>query len=351
MAGKAKSGIPDPKGHQASSPAELPAAAWKDIASRTWQRTWDDNVGLVAAGVAFYGFFALLSLLAMIVLVYGLVAEPKTVVENFRALTTILPTDVAALIADQLLNSVQMSSGRTGIGVLLALLVALYGGSNGAAALITSLNIAYQEKEKRSLLHFYLVAVGITVIAVVLAVLALVATTIVTSLQELAPQASPAAVVAGKLAAYLLLVFAAAGVAATLYRFAPSREEAKWTWITPGSMFTGSTWLMLTLLFGLYVANLTDYSATYGSLGATVGLLTWLYLSAYVLVLGAELNSEIEHQTSKDSTTGEPRPMGTRGAWAADNVATDDSVQDRPEEEREGEKLTRAAPQVAEEGR
>jgi len=182
-------------------------------------------------------------------------------------------------------------------------------------------------------------------------VLALVATTIVTSLQELAPQASPAAVVAGKLAAYLLLVFAAAGVAATLYRFAPSREEAKWTWITPGSMFTGSTWLMLTLLFGLYVANLTDYSATYGSLGATVGLLTWLYLSAYVLVLGAELNSEIEHQTSKDSTTGEPRPMGTRGAWAADNVATDDSVQDRPEEEREGEKLTRAAPQVAEEGR
>jgi membrane protein len=139
-------------------------------------------------------------------------------------------------------------------------------------------------------------------------------------------------------------------VAATLYRFGPAREDARWRWITPGSIFTAITWLLLTVLFGIWVTTVSDYSRTYGSLGAVVGLLTWLYLSAYVFILGAELNSEIEHQTAKDSTTGKPLPLGERGAWAADNVATDASGQDRPEESREGEKLTQAAPQVAEEG-
>ena len=324
----------------------MPWAAWKDIVSRTWQRTWDDNVGLVAAGVAFYGFFALLSLLAMIVLVYGLAADVKTVVETMRTLTTILPNDVAALIGDQLVQSMKSSEGQKGFGILIAFAVALYGGTNGAGAIITALNIAYEEKEKRGLLRFYLVAVAMTLTAVVLAVLALVGVTLAASLEEVVPHASPMLVLAGKFVAYVLLLVVAAAVAATLYRYGPSREDARWKWITPGSVFTAVTWLLLTILFGVWVTAVSDYSRTYGSLGATVGLLTWMYLSAYVFVLGAELNSEIEHQTAKDSTTGKPEPLGARGAWAADNVATDKSVQDRPEEAREGEKLTKAAPQV-----
>jgi membrane protein len=343
--------IPDPRGHQATSPWQMPWAAWKDIASRTWQRTWDDNVGLVAAGVAFYGFFALLSLLAMVVMLYGIAAAPATVVSNFQSLTAILPTDMAALIADQLMNSVQMSNGRNGLGLLIALAVALYGGTNGAGAVITALNIAYEEKEKRSLLHFYLIAIAITLAAVFIALLALAGVAIAASLDELLPWISDSVVLIGKVIAYAALLLVAAAVAATLYRFGPSREDARWKWITPGSVFTAVTWLVLTILFGLWVTNVTDYSATYGSLGATVGLLTWMYLSAYVFVLGAELNSEIEHQTAKDSTTGKPKPLGARGAWAADNVATDKSVQDRPEEAREGEKLTKAAPQIAEKGK
>jgi membrane protein len=346
-----ESGIPDPKGHQASSPWQMPSAAWKDIASRTWQRTWDDNVGLVAAGVAFYGFFALLSLLGMLVLIYGLIAEPKTVVENFRTLTAILPTDVAALIADQLMSSVQSSQGQKGLALLIAFVVALYGGTNGAGAVITALNIAYEEKEKRSLVRFYLVAIVMTLSAVVLALFAIGGTAAIAFLGKLLPQASDPAVFIGKALSYVVVLLVAAAVAATLYRYGPSREEAKWEWITPGSLFTAVTWLLLTILFGVWVTRVTDYSATYGSLGATVGLLTWMYLSAYVFVFGAELNSEIEHQTAKDSTTGAPEPMGDRGAWAADNVATDDTVQDRPEEAREGEKLTQAAPQVADEGK
>jgi membrane protein len=338
----------DPRGHRANSPWQMPRRAWKDILARTYKRTWDDNVALVAAGVAFYGFFALLSLIGLIVVTYGFAASPDKVVADVNALTGFLPTEVARLIGDQLMNAVHSSQGKKGVALLLALGVALYGGTNGSAAVITSLNIAYEEKEKRSLVIFYLTALAITVSALVLALVMLSATTVVATLGRLLPQASDFTVVLGKVAADALLVLLAAAVAATLYRFGPSREDAKWTWITSGSVLTAVLWLVLTLLFRFYVAHLTNYSATYGSLGAVVALLTWMYLSAYAFVFGAELNSEIEHQTAKDSTTGAPEPMGERGAWAADNVATDDTVQDRPEEAREGEKLTEAQATVEE---
>ena len=339
----------DTKGHQARSPAEMPAPAWKDIVKRTYKRVWDDNVGLVAAGVAFYSFFALLSLLGLIVLVYGFAADPATVIEHMWSLTAVLPGDVAKIIGDQLMTSVEASKGTKGFGILIAFLVATYGGTNGAAAVITALNIAYEEKEKRSLFRFYLLAVGMTLGALVVALCALGGTAAIAFLQRLLPQASGAAVIAGKFAGYLLLVLFAALVASVLYRFGPSREDAQWRWITPGSTFAAVTWLLLTIAFGFYVGHFTNYHASYGSLGAVVALLTWIYFSAYAFIIGAELNSEIEHQTAKDSTTGSPRPMGDRGAWAADNVATDDEVQDRPEEQREGERLTQAAPKVAKE--
>jgi membrane protein len=339
----------DPKGHQASSPAEMPPPAWKDIVKRTYKRTWDDNVALVAAGVAFYGFFALLSLLGLIVLIYGFVTDARTVIDHMNALTGVLPTDVAGLIGDQLLTAVESSQKTKGIGIVVAFLVATYGGTNGAASVITALNIAYEEKEKRSLLSFYLLAVTITLCAVVIALCALAATAALAYLQHLLPEAFPPLVTAGKVFGYVLLTLVAAGIASTLYRFGPSREDAKWKWITPGSLFAALAWLLLTWAFGIYVTRFTNYRASYGSLGAVVALLTWMYLSAYAFVFGAELNSEIEHQTARDSTTGSPEPMGERGAWAADNVATDDTVQDRPEEKREGEKLTQAAPKIAEE--
>jgi membrane protein len=339
----------DPKGHHARSPAEMPAPAWMDIVKRTYKRVWDDNVGLVAAGVAFYSFFALLSLLGLIVLVYGFAADPATVIEHMWSLTAVLPGDVAQIIGDQLMTSVEASKGTKGFGILIAFLVATYGGTNGAAAVITALNIAYEEKEKRSLFRFYLLAVGMTLGALLVALCALGGTAAVAFLQRLLPQASPPAVIAGKFAGYLLLALFAALVASLLYRFGPSREDAQWKWITPGSTFAAVTWLLLTIAFGFYVGHFTNYHASYGSLGAVVALLTWVYLSAYAFIIGAELNSEIEHQTAKDSTTGSPRPMGDRGAWAADNVASDDSVQDRPEKQREGERLTSAAPKVAKE--
>ena len=343
-----KPAISDAKGHEAASPREMPLAGWKDILSRTYQRTWDDNLALVAAGVAFYGFFALLSLLAMIVLLYGLAADVQTLVGTMQALTDVLPRGAATLIGDQLVQAMKSSQEQKGVGIVIAFVVALYGGTNGASAIITALNIAYEEKEKRSLLQFYMVAIAIAFAAVIATLLALVGVAVAASLERIAPLTSPALLMAGKLLSYLLLGLTAAVAAASLYRFGPSRESARWKWITPGSVFAAGAWLLLTILFGVWVTAVSDYSKAYGSLGATVGLLTWMYLSAYVFMLGAELNSEIEHQTATDSTTGKPEPVGLRGAWAADNIANDEKVQDRPEA-RVGEKLTAASPQIAEE--
>lgn len=317
-------------GHWARSPWQMPWPAWKDIAIRTWKRTWQDNVGLVSAGVAYYGFLAIVPLLGLIVLAYGILADPQKVLDDFHMLAIVFPADVAKLIAEQLLGAIKSSQDTRGIGIVLGLIVALYGATNGAGAVVTALNIAYSEKEKRSLLDYYLITIVMTLITVTLAIAGLVALTVITFLGRFLPQASPLFVGATRTAALAGLGFMAAAIAATLYRFAPSREEARWQWITPGSVFAGAAWIMLTSLFSYYVARIANYNATYGSLGTVVVLLTWIYLSAYALVFGAELNSEIEHQTARDSTTGDPLPMGRRGAWAADHVA--DSDETNPED-------------------
>ncbi len=311
----------DNHGRTAVSPWQIPLSAWKQILVRTWNQSWIDNAGLVAAGVAFYGFLALVPLLGVIALLYGFFVEPETVVRNMEALTAVLPTDVAVLIGEQLLTAIQISEGTKGVAILAALGVALYGGSNAASAIIMALNIAYQEKEKRSLLKFYKLAIVMTLGALLLILVALAAIAIIASLERFMPRASGPIVIVGKAVSYVLLAVAAAAVAATLYRYGPSREDARWQWITPGSLFTAVGWLLLTAGFGFYISRITDYGATYGSLGAMVALLTWMYLSAYVFVVGAELNSEVEHQTARDSTTGPEQPLGRRGAWAADHVA------------------------------
>jgi membrane protein len=320
---------PDAHGHRAESPWAIPRAGWKQVISRTWRQTWIDNVGLVAAGVAFYGFLAVVPLLAAIILTYGLIAEIGTVIDTMKLLFHVLPNDIAKLLSDQTIGIVHTSEGKKGVGLVIALAIAIYGASNGAGAIITALNIAYEEREKRPLWEYYLVAICITVGVIVTALLALAAAAIVATLEDFLPRASGATVLIGKAAAYVAMTFVGAAIAATLYRFAPCRAQAKWTWITPGSIFTSVVWLLLTLAFGFYVGQVANYAATYGSLAAVAGLLTWMYLSAYAFVIGAELNREVEHQTAKDSTTGRPRPMGQRGAWAADHVATDDKPKKR----------------------
>ena len=314
------------KGRSADRPSDIPAPGWLEIARRSWKEAGKDNIGIVAAGVAFYFFLALVPLLGATVLTYGLFASPETVVRQAQGLTSVLPDEAARLIGEQLLNVVQSSGGKKGLGLLLAIGVAFWGARNAASAIVTALNIVYEEEEKRGLVRTTMLALAMTLGAVLMAGVVALAIGVLAGVERVLPNAGGLVQLLFKVPTYAFLGGVAAAAAATLYRYGPSREKAKWTWLTPGSLFFAGVWLLLTLGFGFYVSNFGNYGATYGSLSAVVVLLTWLYLSSYVLLFGAELNSEVEHQTARDTTasSGE-KPLGQRGAWSADHVAADDT--------------------------
>ena len=314
------------RGRHAVSPWSMPLTGWKEVLMRTAKEAGKDNVGLVAAGVAFYTFIALVPLLAATVLTYGFIASPESVMKNMQSLTSIMPADIARLLGDQLIGVVESSDGKKGFGILIALGVALFGARNAAGSVITALNIAYEEEEKRGFIKVTLLALGMTAGAVLAALLAVGSLTLLLFLEALVPNAPGIVLLLTKALSYILLAIGASAVVATVYRYAPSRENAKWTWLTAGTVFAALGGLLMTIGFGIYVSNFGSYDKTYGSLGAVVALLTWVYLSAYVFLFGAELNSELEHQTARDTTEGGEKPMGARGAWSADNVA--DGVED-----------------------
>lgn len=307
------------KAHQANSPWKMSLGRWKEVLVRTWTEQSEDNISLAAAGVAFYGFLALVPLLGAIVLTYGIAADPQTVLSNMKSLTSVLPGDVAKLIGDQLISIVHTSASKKGLGLVVALAVALWGARNAAMSIITALNIAYEEEETRSTIRVNLLALAITAGGVVMAVLALLAITALGYLQTMLPHLPGLLIVVGKLLSYVVLLLGAAAGAATLYRYAPSRPEARWEWITPGSLLSSLLWLVLTLGFGFYVAHFGNYNKAYGTLATVVILVTWMYLSAYVFLLGAELNSELERQTTNSSTL--RGPVAAAIAWNEDSTA------------------------------
>ncbi|WP_233150728.1 YihY/virulence factor BrkB family protein [Sphingomonas mollis] len=306
-------------GSMARSPFAIPPAGWKQILLRTWKEAGDDNIGLIAAGVAFYAFLSIVPLLGAIVLIYGIVADPSTVNANVAALTGVMPRQVAELIGQQLLQVVTTSADAKGWGLLFALAIALYGAMNGAGAVITALNIAYEEHEDRGFVMQKLLALAVTVGAVMVALGAMLSVAAMAFLDSLIPDAPRIVLTLLRLLSYVILAGMGAAAAATLYRYGPDRRHAKWVWLTPGSLGATLIWLAMTVGFGFYVANFGSYDATYGSLGAIVVMLTWLSLSAYVFLLGAELNAELEHHTEADTTVGADRPVGQRGAAAADS--------------------------------
>jgi membrane protein len=304
-------------GHAARSPWAIPAKGWKAILLRTWREAGEDNIGLIAAGVAFYAFLSIVPLLGAIVLIYGIVADPATVSANVAALTGVMPKQVAAMIGEQLLQVVTTSKDAKGFGLLIALALALYGAMRGAEAVVTALNIAYEEHEDRGFVKQKLLALAVTLGAVIVALAAILSVAMMAFLDSLIPGAPPAVLLLTRLLSYLILAGLGAAGAATLYRYGPSRAHARWVWLTPGSVGATLIWIAMTVGFGFYVANFGSYDATYGSLGAIVVMLTWLSLSAYVFLLGAELNSELERQTDADTTTGPDRAPGERGAAMA----------------------------------
>ena len=258
------------------------------LAKDAFARAGRNNSGIVAAGVAFYAFLAMVPLLAATVLVYGLVATPSVVAKDIGTLAEVLPEATAGLFADQLANVVSTSSGKKGLGLALALLIALFGARNGAGSVLTALNIAHGVTESRNFVWSNIVALVITTGAIVALILATLAMGALTAL--LAWLGGGLAIV-GTAVTYLLLFAVGSAGTAALFRFAPNRPAPRWHLVAPGALLAAAGWLLLTLGFGIYVANFGNYSATYGSLSAVVVLLTWLYLSAYVLLLGANLNA------------------------------------------------------------
>jgi membrane protein len=306
------------RGRQAESPSEIPAKGWRDIALRVKREASEDNVSIIAGGVAYYGFLAIFPALAALVLEYGLFADPSTVQRELTSVSAIPPA-VRDVLAQQLASLARQSDGSLGFGVLLSLVVALWSASKGMSALIASLNIAYDEKERRGFFHRTGVTLLFTVGAIVAAAFAL-------ALVAVVPAAVPRLGLPGTVtmvivwARWPILAAAVLGGLATLYRYGPSRERPRWQWVTWGSAIATAVWLAASAGFSYFVSRFGNYNKTYGSVAAIAILLTWFLLSAYVVIFGAELNGEIEHQTAKDTTTGAPQPLGRRGARYADTV-------------------------------
>jgi membrane protein len=286
----------------ARSPAEIPAPGWLQVLKRTYAESGRDNVSVIAAGVAFYAFLAFVPLLGSLVLIYGLVAEPSSVVRHMQAMTAMMPADAAKIIGDQLLTVTQTASAKKGFGLLIALLLSIYGAMRGATSIVTALNIVYNVAEDRGFIKTTLISAAMTVGAVFGLLLAILGISVMGFIEDLLPFSSPFVHVALKILFWIVAAAAISFLIALIYRYAPNPPAAKWQWISAGSVLATLLWVAATVGFGFYVSSFGSYNATYGSLGAVVVFLTWLYLSAYVLLMGGELNSELEKQTTARTT-------------------------------------------------
>jgi len=310
-------------GRDAHSPWSMPRAAWWQILKRVWVETGKDNVSLVSAGVAFFAFLSFVPLIAAAVLIYGLAADPASIADYMGDLFSLMPADVASIVIQQLKDMVATASTTKGWALAIALATSIYGAMRASSGLIMALNIAYEERETRGFIELNLVTLAFT-IGFVLAGLGLIVVSSMLVAMEALLAGQPIALIwIARGIVWLMAGAAMSFLVAITFRYAPDRSRAKWIWITPGSLLMTIGGLILTAGFSTYVANFGSYNATYGALGAVVVFLLWLYLLAYLLCIGAELNAELEKQTAVDTTVGRDRSAGKRGAAVADFVAVE----------------------------
>lgn len=307
------------RGRKSSHPWAIPRTGWRDILLRTKESVSRDNVGLVAAGMAFYGLLAIFPGLAALVSIYGLIANPEDVQAQLGMLAGVIPDNVYRIIENQLAQVAQGSPGTLSATAAGSILLSLWGATRSIKAFMAAMNIAYGETEKRGIIKQNLVSFGLTLAVVVIGVLLVVAVVLIPPIVGLFWSGSGVDFLVIILRWPLIAVIFMLTLS-LLYRYTPSRENAKWRWITLGSVAAFVLWLLASLAFSAYVQNFGNYNKTYGSLGAVVATMMWLWISAFVTILGAELNAAIEHQTRRDSTTGRPEPLGERGAHVADTV-------------------------------
>ncbi|WSH68745.1 YihY/virulence factor BrkB family protein (plasmid) [Rhizobium ruizarguesonis] len=309
----------DVHGRSASVPEAIPLRGLRDVFWRVFHEVLADRVTLIAAGVTFYLLLALFPAIAALVSLYGLVADPTTISEHLRELAGLMPSGAFDLIANQIKELVDRRDATLGITFFIGLGIALWSTHSGTLAIFDAMNVAYEEEEKRGLVRLNLIGLCFTLCVMLLTVVmvALVGIMpVVLSYLWLDQFKEHMAL----LMRWPLLLLVVAVAVTSVYRFGPSREPAKLRWMTWGAALTTVAWTAMSLGFSFYLDHFANYNATYGTLGALIGFLIWIWLSVVILIVGGELNAELEHQTAKDTTTGPPLPMGARGAYVADTL-------------------------------
>jgi membrane protein len=273
----------------------------------------------VAAGVTYYALLALFPAIAALVSIYGLFADPATIQDHLNALSGVLPSGALDIIREQMTRIASKGGGTLGLSFVIGLAVSLWSANAGMKAIFDALNIVYGEDEKRSFVGLNVRSLSFTLGALAFLLLAIAAIVVLPILLNFVGLGSTVAWLLALGRWPILLVAVTLGLA-VLYRTGPSRDAAKWKWVTPGGVLAAVLWLVVSMLFSWYVANFGSYNETYGSLGALIGFMTWMWISTIVVLTGAEINAEIEHQTAKDTTEGPSQPLGARGAQMADNI-------------------------------
>ena len=315
-------GAPSPQelpGIHAEKPTDIPLGGWKQIVKRAWAENKADNMPIIAGGVAFFGFLSIFPALIAMISIYGLVASPETVAQQVEDLSAQLPEDAANLIGEQLEAIATNSGSALTWGLVVAILGALWSASGGVGNIVTAINLAYDEVETRNFVKLKATSLALTLGAIVFVLI----TFGLVAITPIVLDALPLGVVGTVLAQVLrwvLLLAVFAGALAVLYRVAPDRDDPKLRWVSLGSIVVTVVWALVSLAFSFYVDNFGSYDKTYGAIAGVIVLMLWLYLTCYLILLGAEINSEAEHQTAQDTTKGEAQPMGKRGAEMADSL-------------------------------
>ena len=306
-------------GADAEKPTDIPAAGWKQIVKRAWKETKDDNISLLAAGVAFYAFLAIFPALIATVSIYGLFASPDSVQKQVEDTLSSAPEETRTLVTTQLTNITNNSSGALGIAVVVSILGALWSASGGMGNLIKAINIAYDEEETRKFVKLRSLALALTLGAIVFVLVAVALIGVLPAVMN-SVGAGALASVGVQVVRWVGLVVAVMVALAIVYRYAPDRDNPKFAWSSQGAVIAGVIWIIGSVLFALYAQFSGSYSKTYGALAGVIILMMWLYLTSFIVLFGAEINAESERQTVKDTTEGPAKPMGQRRAQAADTL-------------------------------
>ncbi len=307
-------------GRQAKKPSDIPAKGWVQIAKRVYGRFGDDLVMANAAGVTFYSLLAIFPAIASLISLYGLIADPSTIGQHLSLAAGVVPEGGMQIIGDQVKSLTSAPQKALGLGAAIGILTSLWSANAGMKALFDALNVVYEERESRSFIRLTLTSLAFTLGALAFVILAITTVVVLPAvLSFVGIGALPDVLL--KILRWPVMLAAIAFLLAFIYRYGPSRARAQWRWLSWGSAFSALVWVIASLGFSFYVSNFGNYNKTYGSLGAAIGFMTWIWISSMIVLIGAELNAEMEHQTERDTTAGPVKPLGARGATKADNVA------------------------------